>query len=962
MVLGVRQRILLTLLSVMLVVAAVVGAGLNLMERIEENAPAAVGEKTDRVLAIEAIGSDFNRIDASFRIALNGSFRAAREQHEQIWRELNKKLADAEHNADPEERELFTQITRLADDYRRQGDAFYAQSESASARSNLYYGPHGLLATLEQLKKVLTECFRFEQASMTTSINNAHVLVVGSLLSFEVMLVVTILLAGLAAGYRIRAILRPNRSAAYDEKDAGPAVEPDFSGPICLCSVSVWLAVVFAWNSFPSRPISSSAAALHTETGAAIYHPEYDIPIYLAGLAVAVLTAVAWALAWHRCWQAASTDRRRRDVARPLKIHKWFAIGSVAVASVFPNGRLLNVYSAALAALAAVILWYEARRTGNGSAHPTAGTHAQRRASSTGSHARHGGRAHRSPQAQLATLSGSSHVADAIDSDRAHRSQVGRWWAMAAIGIVTLLVYIPNPTTLARVGWTEHFRHWNYYFVGPFLNFQHGAAFGSQCYTQYGVGWPLLISAISKIQPISYEWLLESASVYGCIYFVLLFFFLRSLTGRTAWAFVGLFLSLFLQMFCGTDWPIWVAPSSTILRAPLDVIVYWSALKHARSGDSRWGLLIGGAAGLGLLFGSDTGIYVIAAVIFYGLLCWGYRPGGKRLLNIPFARNTGVAMLATFLGGLSWASRGTCFHPEFWPAYWESILLYSGGMSSLPMSLGIERPQEFVLLMTVLTTYSFAIAIALFRLITRKLEATDLVLALVAASGLGMLILFINRSHPFNIYHPIIPFCILASHYCSRWTALPSSATSASGATRMPSWRRNDAVPIAIVVVLLVALASNRQVRTYPSLLTSLLPSLGSELVVTPRAFATGDAGRTASVGYREEMRPLVEALQRLTDGGRHSVAVVAQGETALLFLADVAPYFRYSPLELVDWRQVASVERTIIDHPPDFVLFCNSWPTEMRRRWEKFLGERYHKESQVQDGWFVLRRIPPPS
>ncbi len=89
---------------------------------------------------------------------------------------------------------------------------------------------------------------------------------------------------------------------------------------------------------------------------------------------------------------------------------------------------------------------------------------------------------------------------------------------------------------------------------------------------------------------------------------------------------------------------------------------------------------------------------------------WGYRPGGKRFLNIPFAWKTGVTMLGTFLGGLSWASRGTCFQPAFWPRYWESSLLYSGGIGSLPMSVGIANPQEFVLLITVLTTYSFAIA------------------------------------------------------------------------------------------------------------------------------------------------------------------------------------------------------------------------------------------------------------
>ena len=89
---------------------------------------------------------------------------------------------------------------------------------------------------------------------------------------------------------------------------------------------------------------------------------------------------------------------------------------------------------------------------------------------------------------------------------------------MAAIGIVSLLVFIPNPATLVAAGWTESLHHWNFYVAGPFLGFQRGAAPGSQCYTQYGVGWPLLISAISRIQPISYEWLLQSASVFSAAF------------------------------------------------------------------------------------------------------------------------------------------------------------------------------------------------------------------------------------------------------------------------------------------------------------------------------------------------------------------------------------------------------------------------------------------------------------
>ncbi len=224
-----------------------------------------------------------------------------------------------------------------------------------------------------------------------------------------------------------------------------------------------------------------------------------------------------------------------------------------------------------------------------------------------------------------------------------------------------------------------------------------------------------------------------------------------------------------------------------------------------------------------------------------------------------------------------------------------------------------------------------------------------------------MLILFINRSHPYNIYHSIIPFCILSTHYCSRWRALPSGSAAAYGATRAESGRWNRRGPDCDHHRSPGRLGEQSPVP-HLSLVVRVSSAIGrSETAATPGTLATADAGapRTPATERR------CGHLWRRAEIGQRGAALrrgVAQGDTPLLLLADAAPYFRYSPLQLVHQRQVASVEQTIIDHPPDFILFGNEWPTEMRRRWEKFLGERYRTESQVQDGWSILRRIVPPS
>ena len=78
--------------------------------------------------------------------------------------------------------------------------------------------------------------------------------------------------------------------------------EPEFVGPICLAIVLVWLLTVVAWNIAPDQRVSHSVALQFTETGRTHFRPEYDLRIYLAGLAGAVFAALGAGMCWRRRW------------------------------------------------------------------------------------------------------------------------------------------------------------------------------------------------------------------------------------------------------------------------------------------------------------------------------------------------------------------------------------------------------------------------------------------------------------------------------------------------------------------------------------------------------------------------------------------------------------------------------------------------------------------------------------
>lgn len=727
------------------------------------------------------------------------------------------------------------------------------------------------------------------------------------------------------------------------ERSASDPLRASF-GPISLIMVAVWLLSVAAWNIAPARPVPEAVAAQFTDLGRKYYLPEYDIPVYLGGLAAAVLGGVAVGFGWHRRWERATGGSARSRLERQGKRHLFWAVGCLAVALAAPQSFMLNVLLSAFAICASVVLWFNSRPRAGGQRANRPSTAAT--SSSTSSVVRASKEIEKETRnvasGPVTTGAGASKVSD--------RAFPGFWLATAAAAfIIALLVYVPNPDSLEASTWKlDYLMHWNYYLMGPLIAFRHGAALGTDFYTQYSVGWPLFFSALDQILSVNMRVIFEAVTLWGCLYFLMVFWFLRSLTGRTAWAITGLLLALFLQLYCGTDGPLWMYPSSTILRNPLDVPLFWLCLLHARSGQSKVGLGIGAVAGLAVLFGTDTGVYSTAALVFYCGLCFGYRADGKPLLTGPFLLATGGAFIAVVIAGLSWASRGTLFTRAFWLGYWESLLFYSGGISALPMHDGIAQREDFLLLMVALLVYTFALCSALLRWITQTLTAPDLVLALVAAFGLETLMVFINRSHPFNLYHPIIPFCLLAIAYVARWAETPPDPRSRSRFVQSGGRIARAAAPAALAAILIAGFALNPHVREYPSLLAKALPQ--------PAAGRTRSSLR-AEEDYKEVLRPFADALQSVSENGRYSVALFDPKDTNFLVLADIAPYCRYSPLDPLHYRQIELIRQRLTEAPPDIILFTIYTTFELEELRTELLGETYQLDGTT-GPWQILRRV----
>jgi hypothetical protein len=496
--------------------------------------------------------------------------------------------------------------------------------------------------------------------------------------------------------------------------------------------------------------------------------------------------------------------------------------------------------------------------------------------------------------------------------DRANLS-IGRLLRYAVPVFIVLVVGVSPGRwryLAGQVLGTDGCQHLNFFVMGPALSFSHGKAFGTEIYSQYGIGWPLLASALRHLGGLTYANLVGMEIVYGCVYYVALFFLLRACLKQEIWAAFAVVLAISWQIFSGLRVGEfnWTYPSSTMMRHPLDVWFFAALFLHQRSGKAGWVALAGVAGGLGVTFETETGAYLLVTFVIYAALQVRVESNaGRATWKALLGRLAvfGGAVVATAFPLLLYASRGTLFTRAFAEGWVEALFLFgSSGVGALPVAALPDSSLAAFMIMT--ATYLAMIAFVGLRALHRKVSSGEVLLGTLAAYGLAVLLLFVGRSHPFNLCHAAPPFAVLVTALLLRChRALPGALL-------------DSALPGALAVGVVLLLLTKPQFRTYPSLLGSGSqgpPPTGLSLRTNPPDICGLPPNFEPFVS---DVREICSAVQTLAPDGK-GVAILDLNDTMLYSVADACPWSRYTSLFRI------ALTHQLVDHFRDELIACHS-------------------------------------
>jgi two-component system, NtrC family, sensor histidine kinase KinB len=220
MKLSLRQRILMTQVPWLALLAGLGGAAVVLLHQLGGSIDAILRENYASVIYMERLKESLERIDSSFTFALAGQEEKAREQFRQQWPPFMANLAQEQDNITiPGEAELVVKLTKITKSYRQHGDAFFAKSPAE--RQQDYFGPGGLLELFQQTKDLADQVLRLNQDNMEQASRDARRIAGRSLVSLWIGLAVVALVGFWVAWRTVQAILRPLRAVTESTEAIG---------------------------------------------------------------------------------------------------------------------------------------------------------------------------------------------------------------------------------------------------------------------------------------------------------------------------------------------------------------------------------------------------------------------------------------------------------------------------------------------------------------------------------------------------------------------------------------------------------------------------------------------------------------------------------------------------------------------------------------------------------------------
>lgn len=217
MTLSLRQRILLTIAPLLLLLAGLGVAGSVLLVRLGQRSDAILRENYDSVRAMVRLNEAIERIDSSYQFALAGREDEARTAFRDNWTVYRQQLAVEENNVTvyPDEPPLVAELQALTSTYRAQGDQFISRPAGDEGRRDNYFGTEGrpgLLHTFREIKRVSGAIHDLNESRMQQASHEARQTARVSAVGFGVGVGASVALALVAGWWLQRTILGPIRA------------------------------------------------------------------------------------------------------------------------------------------------------------------------------------------------------------------------------------------------------------------------------------------------------------------------------------------------------------------------------------------------------------------------------------------------------------------------------------------------------------------------------------------------------------------------------------------------------------------------------------------------------------------------------------------------------------------------------------------------------------------------------
>jgi hypothetical protein len=482
-------------------------------------------------------------------------------------------------------------------------------------------------------------------------------------------------------------------------------------------------------------------------------------------------------------------------------------------------------------------------------------------------------------------------------------------WDLIVPVAVFLLLWVPEGTIPAgRMFLEENNIHWDLFAMAQALMFRHGQTLGTDTYSYYGAGWPMVFAGLARWVPLTYGRMIQVGSAYLVVYMCGTYAFFRVLVRRPIRAVAGTVLVLLPCFYWLYGLYFWRSPNVTPMRWAFDVWVLLALVVHARTAGRAWAVAAGFLTGLAVVFNINSGLELATAVGFYflGALLLK-RPGAGRDLATAI-----LAALALVVAGLALAGRGQVFALEFWSGWLKEPL----GFSSLPLLTGVTTAALFWFAALVFGYLSVA-GWAIFRVVRGAATMLDWLAGAIGVYGLMLLVKFVRYSSDQTLYRLLTPATILLVFFAAR------------------AWERRRfdiGLPVKIGGLAVAAVAVAAAVFSGPKLVDPVLdyPNLVAQwsrgadpegvcLLTEPRDLCGLPAGFEQPAG---QIQAISAQLSDLKSQGK-SFAVIDENGSLFNLATDTGPFFRQPRIffSTIAKDRVEAITEELDSDPPDYML-----------------------------------------